>query len=199
MSSVYIVRCNFVRADLEAQWHAWYGGPKMADMLSKPMFVSGQRFAAAAADQSIKYLALWVLESPEALETPEYTAQWGFADWTPHIADWSRNLYRAPDGGLSGAVEVTQGGGLYVAALDGVPAAEAESRRLALERERPKMLWMPVAGLDRSCPAIGLQAFAHLDRPPQLLPRELSAGVRETVYKPITAYRRATSTARPLA
>ena len=198
MSSVYIVRCNFVRPDLEAQWHGWYNGWKMDDMLGKPMFVSGQRFAAAGMDQTVKYLALCVIQSPDALSTPEYKANWGFAEWAPHIGNWSRNLYRAPKGDLSGSVGVSQGGGLYVAALDGVLAAEAEARLLALERERPEMLWMPVVGLDRSCPAIGLQAFAELDRPPRPLPGNLSGGIRETIYKRITAYRRATSTARPV-
>ena len=191
MSFVYAVRCNFTRPDLEEQWHAWYSGPKMAEMLSKPMFLSAQRYRAAGLDQKIAFLALWVVASPEALSTPEYTAQWGFADWAPYIGDWSRNLYRAPEGDVSAMLDVPPGGGLYFAAGDGVPAAEAESRRRALEAQRPDVTWMPVVGLDRSCFLAGFRKSPDVNQPPARLPRELAAGFLETVYRPITERRRA--------
>jgi hypothetical protein len=78
MSDVYLVRCNFSRPDLEERWHAWYSGPKLAEMMTA-------------------WLAAWVVESPQAFETPEYKASWGFVDWAPYITDWSRNLFRGPD------------------------------------------------------------------------------------------------------
>jgi hypothetical protein len=93
---VYLVRCNFAAAPLEAEWNAWYSGPKLEEMLRKPHFLSVQRFTAAALDVRRKYLALWVVASPEAFTTPEYRGDWGFRAWTPQIRDWSRDLYRAP-------------------------------------------------------------------------------------------------------
>lgn len=189
MSDVYAVRCNFARPDLEAQWHAWYSGPKLAEMMTHPLFLSGQRYRAAALDQRIAYLAVWVVESPEAFETPEYRASWGFVEWAPHITDWSRNLFRGPASDVSDLLDVPPEGMLYVAAFDGVADDEAERRLARLRPERPDVLWMPVVGLDRSCPAVGLHRLAPgaVATP---LPASLAAGIRETVYRPITPRRR---------
>ena len=63
-------------------------------MMTHPLFLSGQRYRASGLDQRVIYLAAWVVESPAAFETPQYRASWGFADWAPHITDWSRNLFR---------------------------------------------------------------------------------------------------------
>lgn len=70
MSFVYAVRCNFADAELEDKWNAWYSGPKLAEMMTHPLFLSGQRYRAAGLDETIKYLALWVVESPDAFTTP---------------------------------------------------------------------------------------------------------------------------------
>jgi hypothetical protein len=191
MSYVYAVRCNFVRADLEARWHAWYSGAKLSEMVTHPLFLSGQRYRAVGLDTEIRYLALWVVESPAAFETPEYRASWGFAEWRPHIADWSRNLFEGPPEDVSGWLDVPPPGALYLAALDGVPDAEAPTRLAALGSERPDVLWMRVTGLDRSCAAIGLARLAHPDALPPRVPRHLAGGIRETVYRPITERRRA--------
>jgi len=191
MSFVYAVRCNFSRPDLEDRWNAWYGGAKLAEMVTQPLFLSGQRYRAAGLDQTIKYLALWVVESPDAFMTPVYKKNWGFAEWVPHITDWSRNLYRGPAGDVSDLLDIPSGGALYFAAFDGVPEAEAEARRRALEAKRGDVFWMPVAGLDRSVPAIGFLKLPDAGRPPTTLPRDLAAGIRETVFHPITDRRRA--------
>lgn len=189
MSHVYAVRCNFARPDLEPAWHAWYSGPKLAEMMTHPLFLSGQRYRAAGLDQRIAYLALWVVESPGAFETRQYRASWGFADWAPHITDWSRNLFQGPEGDVSDRLDVPGEGTLYVAAFDGLAAGEAEPRLARLRAERPDVLWMPVVGLDRSCPAIGLRRLdPGAGATP--LPAMLAGGIRETVYRPITPRRR---------
>jgi hypothetical protein len=190
MSDVYAVRCNFSRPDLEEAWHAWYGGPKLAEMMTHPLFLSGQRYRAAGLDQRIAWLAVWVVESPQAFETPAYKASWGFVDWAPYITDWSRNLFRGPQRDVSDLLDVPPEGGLYVAALDEVPPPEVEDRLAQLGRERADILWMPAIGLDRSCPAIGLLRLvpgAGVRR----LPDALAGGIRETIYRPITPRRRA--------
>jgi hypothetical protein len=189
VSFVYVVRSNFTRPDLEERWNAWYSGPKLAEMVTHPLFLSGQRYRAIGLDQSIRYLAVWVIESPEAFQTPEYRSTWGFVEWTPHITDWSRNLYRGPEEDVSDLVDVPPDGGLYVAAFDGVAEAEAASRLALVEAERPDVLWLPVAGLDRSCSAIGLLRLGAADAP-KPLPPGLAAGIRETTYRPITDRRR---------
>lgn len=191
MSFVYAVRCNFSRPDLEDRWNAWYSGPKLAEMLTQPFFLSGQRYRAAGLDQTIKYLALWVVETPEAFTTPVYKKNWGFAEWASHITDWSRNLYRAPDGDVSAMLDVPPGGGLYFAAFDGVPALAVESRRHDLEAKRGDIIWVPVVGLDRSVPVVGFRRIAEVSHAPEPLPSELAAGIRETIYRPITDRSRA--------
>jgi hypothetical protein len=194
MSFVYAVRCNFMTPPLEDAWHAWYSGPKLAEMMTHPLFLSGQRYRAVGLDRTITYLALWVVESPDAFTTPEYKAAWGFARWTEHVADWSRNLYRGPDEDVSDLLDVRTGERLYLAAFDAVAAADAESRRVDLEAARPDVMWLPVAGLDRSCPAIGVRRLdaAAAARP---LPAGLAAGIRETLYEPICDRRRARTSA----
>jgi hypothetical protein len=191
VSFVYAVRCNFARPELEERWNAWYGGPKLAEMVTQPLFLSGQRYRAAGLDVTITYLALWVVESPEAFTTPVYKKNWGFAEWAPHITDWSRNLYRGPAGDASDLLDVPPGGALYFAAFDGVPEAEAEARRRALEAKRGDVAWMPVAGLDRSVPAIGFLKIPDAGRSPATLPPDLAAGIRESIYRPITDRHRA--------
>lgn len=191
MSFVYAVRCNFTRRDLDGDWNAWYSGPKLAEMVEHPMFLSGQRYRAVGLDQTIAYLALWVVASPEAFETPEYTSSWGFVEWAPWITDWSRTLYRGPDEDVSDRLDVPPEGRLYLAAFDGIPEAEAGSRLEWLRSERRDILWMPVVGLDRSCPAIGVRTYAGGSAAPEPLPPRLAPGIRETVYRPITERRRA--------
>lgn len=190
MSCLYVVRCNFNRPELADQWNAWYNGPKTAEMLSKPYFRSSQRFRATGLDQTLEYLALWVLDSPAAFHTPEYRSNWGFFEWAPMIIDWSRNLYAAPDDEppLIGRLAVSPGESICVAALDGVVAAEAERRLPALAAARPDALWLRSIGLDGSCPLLGLQRLPAGEPALEPLPAGLAAGVRESIYTPISAF-----------
>ncbi len=190
MSFVYAVRSNFTRPDLEEQWHAWYSGPKLAEMVTHPHFLSGQRYQAVGLDQTIRYLALWVVASPDAFTSPEYEASWGWADWKPYISHWSRNLYDAGDHDMTALLDVPPEGGLYLAAFERVPEAEAEKQRTEAQAERPEAIWMSVVGLDRSCPIIGVQRLPDPAKATPL-PARLAAGVRETSFRPLTERRRA--------
>src|SRR5262249_23191530 len=110
------------------------------------------------------------------------------------ITDWSRNLFRGPESDVSDLLDVPSDGALYVAAFDGVPDTDAPQRLEDLRAKRPDVLWMPVVGLDRSCPVIGLRrlaAGAEAAPLPDTLPARPGAGIRQTVYAPITPRRRA--------
>lgn len=186
---LYAVRCNFSGgAAREAAWHAWYDGPKLRQMLALPQFLAVQRFAAAALDTRRKYLALWQVASPAAFTTPEYRAQWGFADWTTDIADWSRDLYRAPDEAAS-HLEIGADDALYIAAFDGVSAADAGARRAQLAGRLPGVVWCEATGLDRHAPYLALRKISGGARPTPLGDPLL----RETVFAPLSPRRRADS------
>jgi hypothetical protein len=184
MAFVYIVRCNFTEPAKEQAWNAWYSGPKIAQMLRKPHFRTCQRFKRAAGTGR-DYLALWMLRSPDAFKSEQYTTDWGFFEWAPHITDWSRDLF---DGGLIPEAEfaVPAPGALHVASFDGVSLEEANAARAALAGSHPDMMWLPVIGLDRHTPVIGLRvlgdatAAAALSRGP--------ARSQEAVYRPISEF-----------
>src|SRR5262245_38139042 len=84
MCFVYVVRCNFNDPANEQAWNNWYSGPKIADMLKKPHFRTCQRFRRAKGNGR-DYLALWTLSSPDAMQTREYTTDWGFFEWGRHV------------------------------------------------------------------------------------------------------------------
>jgi len=180
---VYLVRCNFADAAREAEWNAWYSGPKLDEMLTKPHFLSVQRFAAAALDVRRKYLALWVVATPDAFTTPEYRADWGFQVWTPQIRDWSRDLYRSPLGADDPLFDIGKDDALYLASFDGMDADAAERALAGVRGRLPGVIWHAAAGLDRSAAIVGLRKIGSADRPQPLAG---ASGLVETVFRPIT-------------
>jgi hypothetical protein len=190
MAFVYIVRCNFTDPGKEQAWNAWYSGPKMAQMLAQPHFRSCQRFRRASGSGR-GYLALWTVETPQALATPQYVSQWGFADWVSLVTDWSRDLF---DGSAQAddAFAVASQGALDVASFDGMSADEAEVARAAVARVEPAMMWLPAVGLDRHTPVIGLRPLGELSPASN---GDGNRAVQRAVYRPMTEYRRA----RPIA
>src|SRR6185312_11651060 len=120
----------------------------------QPHFRTLQRFRRVSGDGR-DYLALWIVTRPEALTTREYKSQWGFADWQSDITDWSRDLFDgrpAPEE----AFAVERDGALHVVSFDGMNGDEADAARKPIAASHPAMLWLPIAGLDRHTPLIGL-------------------------------------------
>src|SRR4051794_18181887 len=174
MCFVYVVRCNFNEPAKEAAWNAWYSGPKIAQMLAKPHFRTCQRFRRAAGSGR-NYLALWTLDSAAAFQTKEYTTDWGFFEWQRHITDWSRDLF---DAGATpeAAFAVTAGGALQVMSFDGMSADDA---RAAASQAPTEMMWLPVVGLDRHTPMIGLRPL------PGAAPAMEAKGAQTALYRPV--------------
>jgi hypothetical protein len=173
MCFVYVVRCRFTEPAREAEWNAWYSGPKIAQMLAKPHFITCQRFRRAAGNGR-DYLALWTLASPDAFKTEEYTTDWGFFDWEQYVTDWSRDLF---DAGMTpeAAFAVPADGTLHVMSFDGMSAADARAASAQAD-----LMWLPVAGLDRHTPLMGLRprpGDAPAPKPPK--------GAQAAVYRPI--------------
>ena len=184
MAFVYVVRCNFNEPAKEHAWNAWYSGPKIAQMLAKPHFRSCQRFARMSGSGR-NYLALWTLQSPDAFKTEQYTTDWGFFVWAPHITDWSRDLF---DGGDTPeqSFAVPAQGGLHIVSFDGASPDEAAAARAAVATSQPDMMWLPVIGLDRHTPIMGVRVLRDG------LPRQLFQGgpdyCQEATYRPISEF-----------
>ena len=183
MAFVYVVRCAFTEPAREAAWNAWYSGPKIMQMLRKPHFRTCQRFKRAAG-RGRDYLALWTLQSPDAFRTEQYTADWGFFEWAPYITDWSRDLC---DGGDTpeAAFAVPEQGGLAVVSFDGLSVEKATEAQDALSKSQPDMMWLPVIGLDRHTPLIGLQVARALTANEPT--RDLD-GVQQALYRTISRF-----------
>jgi hypothetical protein len=188
LAFAYIVRCNFTAPDREQAWNDWYSGPKIEQMLRNPQFLTGQRFRRTSGNGR-DYLALWIVQSPEAFKTPEYVSQWGFSEWTPLITDWSRDLF---DGGAAAEQDfaVAGTGALHVVAFDGLSRDDALAARDGAAKSQPAMMWLPVAGLDRHTPLIGLRVLAdHGGAQPG---SGQSPSMQQAIYRPISAHHSAT-------
>ena len=185
MVFVYIVRCNFTEPAKEQAWNDWYSGPKIAQMLAKPHFRSCQRFRRTSG-QGRNYLALWTLQSPDAFNTAEYRSDWGFFEWAPYITDWSRDLFyggAAPEA----AFAVSPQGSLQIVSFDGMSLDQASAARAVLAPSHPAMMWLPVIGLDRHTPLIGLHPLPD-PAPAPTVGHDRPKALQETIYRPISEF-----------
>lgn len=183
----YIVRCSFSEPAKEQSWNDWYSGPKIGQMLSKPYFRSTQRFRRSIGTGR-NYLALWIIESPEAFTTHEYTSDWGFFEWKSYITDWSRDLFSGPDI-ADDSFAVSPEGALHVVSFDGMSKENAAQAQKAFAFIHPKMTWLNIAGLDGHSEMIGLEPVNELPR--SWRPSDAYAGAQEAIYLPISDFHRA--------
>lgn len=191
----YIVRCNFSEPAKEQSWNDWYSGPKIGQMLSKPYFRSTQRFRRASGTGR-NYLALWIIETPEAFKTQEYTSDWGFFEWRPYITDWSRDLFTGSEV-EDDSFAVSPQGALHVVSFDKMTKDDALRAQKAFAFINPGMTWLTIAGLDGHSETIGLQPVDELPR--SWRPSDAFAGAQEAIYLPISDFHRAVAQTRPAA
>lgn len=177
---VYVVRCNFFGDKSgEEGWNEWYNGPKMDDMLSKPLFVGSQRFLATGLETEVRYVAVWQLQSEQALATPEYKQSWGFADWVDLVGDWSRDLFAMSR--QDGAALVPPPGGSLV--LHAFRTSDVD------RSVRPGALWLDSIGLDGTWPLLCAYTL-DAGQSAHSLRSEVGDGVLdwETRYTPLIEY-----------
>lgn len=92
---IYTVECGFADPSREAEWNAWYSGPKLDELLSVPGFLSAQRFRALD-DEPAPYLNLTCIATAELFTNPTYRSSGGgrFGPWDiALIIDWKRRLF----------------------------------------------------------------------------------------------------------
>lgn len=162
---LYMVECGFADPAREAEWCAWYDGPKLASLLALPGWRGSQRFKAVA-PTAAPWLAVHAVPGPEFFESETYRSAGGgnFAGWGPLITDWSRNLFD----GLEEAPEVPADALLAIA--DVAPGASP--------LDGVDFTWLAGAGLDNSVP----------DRAIAIVPVETAANIGGPVrlYRPET-------------
>lgn len=179
---IYVVRCNYDDPSTEEAWNRWYNGPKLEEMLSKPMFLGGQRFRAVGLEQTVSYLAVWHLEGPGAFETQEYKESWGFKEWADHIIDWSRDLYEPADDDEAVSLAVPTGHQLVARAF----RVDEVDRSLV-----PDAVWLRSIGLDRTWPRFASQIL-EAPNAAEVVPvadrAPAGALVWETAWEPLIEY-----------
>ena len=76
----------------ENEFNRWYDEEHFPERVGCPGFLTARRFRSA--DGAPKFLALYDLESPAALETPEYRALSEPSEWTRRIRTFYRSFVR---------------------------------------------------------------------------------------------------------
>ncbi|MDH3703108.1 MAG: sugar ABC transporter [Alphaproteobacteria bacterium] len=140
---IYTVECAFSDPAREADWNAYYSGPKLAAVLSVPGFRTSQRFRAIT-PCAAPYYAMHSLRDADVLGA-QYKGVGGGSfggGWDEMIYNWHRNLFA----GLDMAPDVPMEACLLVLddPADNVTVLAAE------------FCWLDIAGLDRSVTRRGL-------------------------------------------
>ncbi|RVO73523.1 hypothetical protein [Sinorhizobium medicae] len=148
---LYMVECGFSERALEAEWNAFYSGPKLAALLDEvPGFRRSQRFQDTAPADA-PYIAIHEVVSAELLASPSYKRAGGgsFLQWQPYITNWRRTVFS----GLGRLAEVRPSERLLL--------IDAEPRPIAgLEIQ-----WLKTSGLGDLVPSRGLVIVPAEDAP----------------------------------
>lgn len=185
MSTLYMVRCNFDDPEKTAAWEEWYSGEKQDWLLSRPLFRAGQRFGAASSSDGVTFTALYTIDSPDALQTPEYQSGWGWLGWKPNIVDWTRNFFEGVD---PETYLTAPGERLMLVFVDrGVDPAAAQEKF-------SELTWtQAIPGLDRALSAVGI---GKSKRDQQVSVSTDLDGVNVGIFDPASPARYAESDAR---
>ena len=90
-----------VDAPAEAEWNRWYDEVHLPDALACPGVLGGRRYVSvgpiAESDRGQSrrtakrlYTTVYELDSPAAVETKEFTAMRGWAQFAPHVRSETR-------------------------------------------------------------------------------------------------------------
>lgn len=85
------VRVN-IAPEKEQQFNEWYNNVHVPEILACPGFLSGTRFQRVSGD-GIRYMALYELQSLDAVKSEAYLKARGWGEFEPYIRDLSWNVY----------------------------------------------------------------------------------------------------------
>lgn len=73
-----------VAAEVEDEWNAWYDDEHLPAIAACPGVLSADRYVSDTGGGR-RYLTLYALEGPAALDTAEFRAARGWYRFTPHV------------------------------------------------------------------------------------------------------------------
>jgi hypothetical protein len=80
MDQHLLIVMSTIDRSVEADWNRWYNEVHLPEIAECPGFKSAQRYVSEGQDGERSYVAIYELEGPEAIRTPEFGARRG---WGP--------------------------------------------------------------------------------------------------------------------
>jgi hypothetical protein len=75
----------------EEEFNRWYDERHLPEVMACPGFVSAARYECTLGEP--RYIAIYELESEEALQTPEMQRVRGWGDMFPHVRNFHERIY----------------------------------------------------------------------------------------------------------
>jgi hypothetical protein len=69
---------------VEQEWNGWYDNKHLPEILGCPGFLNGTRYRSTG-DAAPRYLTVYELSSPEALESEEFMSRRGWEIYASHV------------------------------------------------------------------------------------------------------------------
>lgn len=92
MQRAVLITSVDVAAGAEDEFNRWYNDVHLPEVLACPGFASATRYECT--DGQPRYLAIYELESEEALTTPEMQRVRGWGEMFPHVRNFHERIYR---------------------------------------------------------------------------------------------------------
>jgi hypothetical protein len=92
MPRVVLITSVDIADSAEAEFNRWYNEVHLPEVLACPGFASATRYECT--DGQPRYLAIYELESEDALTTPEMQRVRGWGDMFPHVRNFHERIYR---------------------------------------------------------------------------------------------------------
>jgi Domain of unknown function (DUF4286) len=82
-----------VDPEVEEDWNRWYDEVHVPEMVDCPGWVSAERYVTEDESGKRRYVSIYEVEGPQALQSEEFEARRGWREYAPHVTHTTR-LYR---------------------------------------------------------------------------------------------------------
>jgi hypothetical protein len=135
-----VVTASDVVRGAEDEFNRWYDEQHLPDFVACPGFLRASRYECLAGEP--RFYAIYDIEGPDALETPELKRVWGWGPVAPYVRNSHGRVYRRT---FTLESETNDGSGdfLLVTSSDVVPGMEAAFDEWYNETHIPEILGCP--------------------------------------------------------